>query len=410
MVQTKNRLCLSILLYVQDTEVELVYYRTERAVLPSTGRAIWLVLDNETLEPVTEARDFALYLNGAGKSDNTIRSYLPRVASFLNWAAAAPGCDWRTVTLKQLARFKWSLEAPLGSGSASVDRDSARAKVRSPRTVNVILTAVMEFLRYCSRTGLIDASVTKRLVEPRYLSHMPGSFDAGERGQFRYARVKELRARETQSAPKTLTAVQVEAIFGASRNSRDLFLVILLDATAIRIGEALGLRRSDMHFLPDSTTLGCEIPGAHIHVVRRVNNANGALAKSLRNRHIPVERDVVLAYREARVERDAFTAASESDFVFVNLWAGQIGSPMKYSAAYGLVTRLASRAGVDFMHPHLFRHTAATRWIEGGTPLDVAQELLGHVSSASTSMYTHTSTDRMRSAVRRGAKTIGFSE
>jgi hypothetical protein len=54
----------------------VIHFRTERATLPSSGRSIWLVLNNETLEPVPEARDFALYLNGAGKSDNTIRTYI----------------------------------------------------------------------------------------------------------------------------------------------------------------------------------------------------------------------------------------------------------------------------------------------------------------------------------------------
>src|ERR1700756_1336280 len=35
--------------------------------------------------------------------------------------------------------------------------------------------------------------------------------------------------------------------------------------------------------------------------------------------------------------------------------------------------------------PHLSRPSAATRWLESGTPRDVVQALLGHVSSASTS-------------------------
>jgi integrase/recombinase XerD len=384
----------------------VIHFRTERATLPSSGRSIWLVLYNETLEPVPEARDFALYLNGAGKSDNTIRTYLPRVTLFLNWCAASPSCDWRTITVKQMARFKWSLEAPLESTFSTEKRAPIPRNVRSPRTVNLILTAVMEFLRYCGRAGLIDVAVSKRLVEPRYLSHMPGSFDGGERGQFRYARVKELRARETHSAPKTLSDGQIEAMIGASTNFRDAFLVRLLSATAIRIGEALGLRRSDMHFLPDSTSLGCEIPGAHLHVVRRHDNSNGALAKASRNRHVPVDDDVALAYRDARIERDLIAAALESDFVFVNLWAGKVGSPMKYPATYGLIARVARRAGVESMHPHLLRHTAATRWIEGGAPLDVVQELLGHVSPASTSIYTHTSPERLRKAVRSGAYAI----
>jgi integrase/recombinase XerD len=37
----------------------------------------------------------------------------------------------------------------------------------------------------------------------------------------------------------------------------------------MRIGEALGLRREDMHLLPDSRVLGCRHEGPHVHVRRR---------------------------------------------------------------------------------------------------------------------------------------------
>ncbi|MBD8103975.1 tyrosine-type recombinase/integrase [Plantibacter sp. CFBP 8775] len=394
----------------RDTEVQLTRYRTERAVLPLTGRSVWLVLDDETLEIMPEARDFALHLNGAGKSENTIRTYLPRVAVFLNWADTSPGCDWRTVTVKQLARFKWHLEARPALVEAATIGGRGERSTRSAGTVNQYLTAVFEFLRYCGRAGLIDQAVSKRLVEPRHLRHMPASFDAGERGQFRFARVKELRARETSRPPETLTAAQVGHTISAAIRIRDAFLLLLLSETGMRIGEALGLRRSDMHFLPDSTTLGCELAGAHVHVVRREDNANGALAKSSHGRHVPVGGEVVRAYRDAQIERESVAHATDSDYVFVNLWAGEIGAPMKYSAAYGLVQRAGRRADVNHLHPHLFRHTAATHWIENDTPIDVAQTLLGHASPASTSRYTHTSNERMRAAVERGAATVKVVE
>lgn len=378
-------------------------YRTQRAVLPSNGRHLWLVVDEKTLEPMPEARDFALYLSGAGKSDNTIRSYIPRVTGFLNWAHAMPGCDWKSVTLAQLVRFKWSLEAPRG-GTGQDPNEIPR--VRSAKTVNLTLTAVIEFLRYCGRAGLIDGSVAQRLVEPRFLAHMPTSFDAGERGQFRYARVKELKARELITPPKTLTGEQVSDVFKACSRERDLFLMVLLDATAMRIGEALGLRRSDMHFLPDSTGLGCEIPGAHVHVIRREDNLNGAYAKSLKSRHIPVTGPTALAYRDYQIERENVPTAGESDYVFVNLWGGQVGSPMTYSSTVNLVRRLGHRAGIRSFHAHLFRHTTATRWLDSGTPIDVVQELLGHASAGSTAVYAHTSDRKKREAVERVAKSL----
>ena len=48
-----------------------------------------------------------------------------------------------------------------------------------------------------------------------------------------------------------------------------------------------------------------------------------------------------------------------SDHVFINLWAGEIGAPLRYGAVDALVRRTRARVGFDF-HPHMFRHTFVT--------------------------------------------------
>jgi integrase len=60
----------------------------------------------------------------------------------------------------------------------------------------------------------------------------------------------------------------------------------LLWFSGLRIGETLGLRRSDLHLMDSATALGCGVAGAHLHVVPR-ENANGARAKGRRDRIVP---------------------------------------------------------------------------------------------------------------------------
>ena len=79
----------------------------------------------------------------------------------------------------------------------------------------------------------------------------------------------------------------------ACSNIRDRFVVEALYATGLRVAELCGLRLSDLHLVPSSAHLGCAIAGPHLHVVRREDNENGALAKSIFPRVVPVTSGLV---------------------------------------------------------------------------------------------------------------------
>ena len=196
-------------------------FRAERAVSPRDGGVWWVVLDSE-LVVHREASAFLACLQGADRSPHTVRAYAGRTALFLGWCATV-GVDWRRVELAELARFKHWLEVtPARAGRA-----------RSGATVNAILTAVCELLRFCARTGVIDMAVAQRLSEPRWLRFTPPGFDAGESGQFRAARARALKARATMPFPEALTDEQLAAVLSCCRRPRERFMVILLRDTGL---------------------------------------------------------------------------------------------------------------------------------------------------------------------------------
>jgi integrase len=205
------------------------------------------------------------------------------------------------------------------------------------------------------------------------------------------------RARVETPFPEALTPEQSETVLACCRRPRERFLVTLLHDSGLRIGEALGLRREDMHLLPDSRRVGCAVVGPHVHVRHRAN-PNGALAKSRFPRTVPASEAVLLAYGDYQFERGEILGDDDSDMVFVNLYHQPLGAPMRYRAAKGFFERLAKECGFP-ARPHMLRHSAASNWVRAGVELDVIQRLLGHAHPSSSLVYLHARDEDKRRAV-----------
>ncbi|MGW4217399.1 tyrosine-type recombinase/integrase [Streptomyces bacillaris] len=368
-------------------------FHSEKVISPADGTVMWTVVSRDyAIHP--EAESYMAALRQGDASVNTERTYGGRIALYLSYCHSRR-IKWSTPTLGQLAHFLHSLvdEAlpPRGRKTPS------EPKHRSEGTADAIMGTVCQFLRHCSLHGWVTKEFVSLLTEPRYLRHLPPGYDPGEDGQLRTVRSRRIKFKVAVPGYEYLTDDQIIQLIDSTTHARDRFLITLLVETGVRIGEALGLRREDMHLLADSRTLGCAVAGPHIHVRRR-QNSNGALAKARQPRWVPVSDNVAGLYAEYQWEREQVPRAASCDLVFVNLFHSPLGEPMKYPATYDLFKRLAKRAGFD-AHPHMTRHSAATRWIRQGKKRHVVQNLLGHVSEQSMERYVHASDQEKRDAV-----------
>lgn len=335
----------------------------------------------------------------------TARTYAGRLALYLTWAACV-GVDETSPRVQDLAAFaRWLERTPSRKHRPGRNRRRASdpnlvslAPTRSAATIDGILTAVVEFVRFLASRGWTEVTVATALSTRHELRFLPPGFDRGERTERPVVNRRLVRRRRVERPPMTLTREEVVGLVDACRNPRDRFVVEALYATGVRVAELCGLHLSDLHLVPSAVHLGCKSTGPHLHVLRREDNENGALAKSIYPRVIPVARELVWLHNAYRSERDRVPEASESDYLLVNLYRRPLGRALSARSVEELFIRLSTQVGFR-ARPHMLRHSFASEVAMATKDPALVKELLGHASVASTDVYMHARWADMRAAI-----------
>ncbi len=154
---------------------------------------------------------------------------------------------------------------------------------------------------------------------------------------------------------------------------RDRALLETMYACGLRASEAIGLELADLDLATG--------------IVR-------ARGKGSKERIVPVGSKAVASLRVYLERgRPRLVGLQPEPRVFVNLRGGALSR----QGLYKIVQRHAASAGLAHrMSPHTLRHSFATHLLAGGCDLRSLQEMLGHADIATTQIYTHLSTDRLR--------------
>ncbi len=278
-----------------------------------------------------------------GVSPHTFRAYsadLASLQSFVEQRGAEP--DPALLDLELLREWVWSL-SEAGLAPASLARR---------------VSTVRGFTAWLARTGRAAGDAGARLRAPRPDRHLP----------------RVLSRAQVDALLEGLTARAASADPGALR---DLAVVELLYASALRVSELVGLDVGDVD--------------AGRRVVR-------VLGKGSKERVVPFGVPAARALA-AYLERGRAALAGERSGAAVFL--GPRGARLSTRAVYGLVAALLSEVpGSGPAGPHTFRHTAATHLLDGGADLRAVQEILGHASLGTTQIYTHVSAERLAAVYR----------
>jgi site-specific recombinase XerD len=348
----------------------------ERAIDPKTNERFCCVFDTKTCLPVEPIQRYLNYCRKRQLAVNTVNTYAYRLVDFWHWLECF-SLDWHSVGIEELANFvNWYFE---GGTSVVYESDKTAVCKRSSRTVNLTVTAIQEMYEFHILEGRIGSKQFTRIV---------GSW--GKRGGFLQGivkssprLVKRIKLKESKNFPGCLTDEQVTQLANACYTYRDRLIVMLLRETGIRRGELLGLHLVDVQ---DMDSKG------RIRVVRREDNPNGAFSKGL-EREIPVlhNREAIKeTLRAYLLEEYPFEAEQQGhSMLFANLDGKYTGKPMTSARLNNLFYQLEDRTRIK-AHPHLFRHTFATRMLQAGYLDQYVQQLLGHKSIITTKdIYSH---------------------
>ncbi|MER6126275.1 site-specific integrase [Streptomyces sp. NPDC001795] len=369
-------------------------------VMPS-GQRYWTVLDDD-LEVVTVADQWLRNLRfGRDRAELTTKAYAGSVALYLRWCRST--CREWAAAGRDLGLFMvWLKHTPAPrDGVVSVVRPGPGAvPVRGERRINRVLVAVRGLLSYAVSVGDAPRSVLGQIYELADSQDLPAEAQGESGGLFyRLRPVHSLREPETQV--DRAEDAELVAMFAACRNARDRLVVLLVGRVGLRRGQVAGLRRSDVHLLPDSRALGCDYPGAHVHVRRR-ENGNGAWSKSRHAWVAPLDFLVVSACDLYYEERNRLLGAGGSDFLLVNLFRAPLGEPMSPEAIGELLERLSDRAGLDRrVGAHMARRAFASNVADAGGSPDEVQAVLGQKSLDSQAPYLFPDPKRVRAAIDR---------
>ena len=292
--------------------------------------------------------DFAHHLRvERGLSDHTIRAYTSDLDQFIEFAQRSGADSTADLDLELFRTWLWQ-SSQSGLTKASLARRSAAARSCSA---------------WLSATGQTVVDAATRLKSPKPDRHLPRVLTRGQID----AVLDGLAVRAALPEPDPLAV-------------RDLAIVELLYASALRVSELTGLTMRDLDL--DRLTVRVLGKGSKERVV-----PFGVPAKRALEAWLVARRELLAALSGTR------TATPETVFV------GAKGAPLGTRAVYNLVAGiLVDLPGSGPSGPHTLRHTAATHLLDGGADLRAVQELLGHASLGTTQIYTHVSTERLRAS------------
>lgn len=280
-----------------------------------------------------------------GRKERTLESYRENYGFFVTYMdLRGYGRDVRLVTPDFIREYiVWNLNEKVRFDGHKFKSEAEQTVGLSASSVNTRLKTMRTMFKYLAEEELIETN----------------PFDS----------VKKVE--EDDNEIHIISVDQLKKLLAAPNQRRYsgfrdyVVMNVLLDGF-LRINEALSLRRSDIDFDLGMITIRAE------------------QSKNRKSRAVPLKKQTLKLIQDLLRENDDF----DSDYVFL----ANYGEPLRDGQFRHRLKEYAELAEISIrVHPHLFRHTAATMFLEAGGDLRHLQLILGHSDLRMVMRYTHLS-------------------
>lgn len=308
-----------------------------------------------TGKPDARLTSFLSYLkNERNASEHTLESYRMDIEQFtrviLNADISSRDVDWDDISVHDARSFVVCLQN---------DNLTHTSIIRK-------MSAMRSFYRYLQREGKVSANPFSGLTSPKRGKLLPKYMTVGEVSQLLDAPAKYWQCANGHQLTKSDAHAELSI-------ARDSAILEVIYSGGLRISEAIGLNIGSI-----------DLAGS-VMLVR---------GKGKKERICALGEPAQRALRNYLGVRCNWTSDVRKEApLFVNQDGLRI-TPRSFQRNFKLYLEQAELPAD--LTPHKLRHSFATHLLDAGADLRSVQELLGHANLSTTQIYTHISSDRIK--------------
>lgn len=262
--------------------------------------------------------------------------------------------------------------------------NSLQSYQRDLQKLTAFATEIGKELLTLERADLVDCLAEMKdrgeseATIARFISAAKGFYKYVQReGLSKHDPTAYLEARKSwQTLPRFLTPEEIERLLqqpdlGTDAGARDRAMLEVLYASGLRVSELLNLKLADIDW--EMGTLKC-------------------FGKGSKQRMVPLGRSSLEHLQRYLPRRQKLLGEASSHYLFVEPG----GRPLTRQKIWLLLKDYGKTAGVDYVTPHMLRHSFATVLLKNGADLRSVQLLLGHSDIGTTQIYTHVTDEHLK--------------